>query len=60
MTDTSSQAWRDECLARHICALPGIEDRRRFMNGFQLRNGKAAADRIGELVKQEWAKRLKK
>jgi len=56
----SSEAWKMECLARHICALPSLAERRLFIHRVQLRNGKAVADRLGEMVKQEWEKRSAK
>ena len=54
--DTTSEAWRRECEARHVCALPSLSDRRRYILGVREKRGNAAADQLERDVRHEWVK----
>lgn len=56
--DTASPEYLMQCLARHVCAL-GRKDRdegRAFIERYQKRHGKAAADKLKAAINEEWRK----
>ena len=58
MTDTTSEQWRRECEARHVCNLPTLSDRRRYIMGVREQRGNPAADQLERDVRGEWVKNL--
>jgi hypothetical protein len=56
--DTSSEEWRRECEARHVCNLPTLNDRRRYILGVREQRGNERADQLERDVKYEWVKNL--
>jgi len=52
--DTSSQAWRDICLARWVCRLDDLVARREFLGRFRKRHGDVLADHLDALVREQW------
>ena len=55
-TDTSSEAWRHECEARAILALPTLADRRAHLDAIEKRRGKPEADRLRATMGALWDK----
>jgi hypothetical protein len=52
--DTTSEAWRHECEARAIAALPTLAERRAWLDDLARKRGPAAADRIRDTLKRLW------
>ena len=50
IVSTSSEEWRDECLARHVLALASKPDRQAWLAGFEQRHGAAAAERLRYVI----------
>lgn len=48
--DSSSEAWRHECEARAILALPGVQLRRAFLEEVERNRGKAVADALRQTM----------
>lgn len=46
MVQSDAEEWRNECLARHVLALPTLDERRAWLADFEHRHGKAEADRL--------------
>ena len=46
-----AEAWRAECLARHVLNLPTLDERRSWLADFERRHGKEDADRLRETMK---------
>ena len=55
-TDTASEAWRHECEARAILALPTLADRRAHLEAIETRRGKPEADRLRSTMGSIWGK----
>lgn len=49
--DSASAAWRSECLARHVLALPTLVERREWLAAFEKRHGLSAADALRDGMK---------
>lgn len=58
LTDTTTEEWRRECEARHVCNLPTLSDRRRYILGVRQQRGNAAADVLERDVRSEWVENL--
>ena len=43
---SDAEAWRHECLARHVLRLPGRAARMEWLDGFEKRHGGAVAERL--------------
>lgn len=56
MIDDTENHKRD-CLARWVCGLPTLKQRRAFIDRFERRNGKATADDIRNRVQAQWRAR---
>ena len=54
--DSTSEAWRHECEARHIARMP-LEARREYLEHVQKRRGESAAARLRDTLAALWAKR---
>ena len=52
--DTGSQAWRDVCLARWICRLPGREEREDLLKRMKQRHGAIVVETIATLAREQW------
>lgn len=52
--DSASEAWRHECEARAIAALPTLADRRAWLDAIEKRRGQAEADRLRETMRKLW------
>ena len=52
--DSSSEAWRHECEARAILALPTLADRRAHLEAIEARRGKPEADRLRVTMGRIW------
>lgn len=52
--DSASEAWRAECEARHVLAMPAVEARREYLTGIQKRRGQAAYQALADLVREVW------
>ena len=49
-----SEAWRHECEARAIMALPGTAQRREWLQAIEHRRGKAVADALRATIMLMW------
>lgn len=49
--------YKDECLARHVLALPTKDDRREFLMAWGKKHGQDAQNRLADLVKSVWGAR---
>ena len=52
--DSASEAYRHECEARAIAALPTLADRRAWLEAVEKRRGKDEADRLRRTMKALW------
>lgn len=52
--DSASEAWRHECEARAIAALPTLADRRAWLEAVEKRRGTGEADRLRGTMKALW------
>ena len=52
--DSASEAWRHECEARAIAALPTLADRRAWLEAVEKRRGKDEADRLRKTMTALW------
>lgn len=52
--DSASEAYRHECEARAIAALPTLADRRAWLEAVEKRRGKDEADRLRGTMKALW------
>ena len=55
--DSSSEAWRHECEARAILALPGKPQRQAWLESLEHKRGKADADRLRKTMLKLWEAR---
>lgn len=55
--DSASEAYRHECEARAIAALPTLADRRAWLEAVEKRRGKDEADRLRGTMKALWEDR---
>ena len=55
--DSSSEAWRHECEARAIAALPTLAQRRAWLEDLQRKYGADRASRLRQTMAQIWATR---
>jgi len=51
------EAWRQECEARTVIAMPSVEVRRKFLADVERHRGVPAANQLRMLVRQLWAHR---
>lgn len=49
--------YKDECMARHILAMPTKDDRREFIIKWGTKHGDAARDHLSDLVRSVWEAR---
>lgn len=54
---SDSEAWRHECEARAIAALPTLAERRAWLGDIERRRGKPAADALRNTMSALWAAR---
>lgn len=54
---SDSEAWRHECEARAIAALPTLAERRAWLGDIERRRGKPAADALRATMRAIWAAR---
>ena len=54
VTCTWSAAWRHECEARHVCNMPSLADRRKYLFGIYNKRGDAAAVELRATVAKLW------
>jgi len=52
---SSSEAWRHECEARWILALPSLDERRAWLASLEKRRGKAHVEQLKQTMRQLWA-----
>lgn len=52
--DSWSEAWRHECEARSILAMPSKHQRQDFLAGIEKYRGAAAAEKLRAKVLQVW------
>jgi hypothetical protein len=52
--DSTSEAWRHECEARAIAALPTLAERRSWLDDLARKRGVFEADRIRNTLKRLW------
>lgn len=43
---SDAEAWRDECLAKYVLALPTLIERRAWLADFEKRHGAGEAERL--------------
>ena len=55
--DTSSEAWRMECEARHVLRLGGLWDRRAYLDLIGAERGADARKALEAVIRVEWNKR---
>ena len=48
------QDFKDECLARHVLALPTKHERREFLAAWGQKHGQVAGNRLADLVRSVW------
>jgi len=46
--------FKQECLARHVLALPTIQERRQFLADWERKHGNEAGLALGDLVRSVW------
>lgn len=51
---SDSEAWRHECEARAIAAIPALVERRIYLDEVGRRRGKDAADRLRRTMSELW------
>lgn len=56
-TCTWSEAYRNECEAMHVCSLPTLQDRRRYLTFIYNRRGKDAWLKLRDAVELVWKAR---
>lgn len=49
--------YKDECMARHILAMPTREERRQYLTRWAEKHGQADGLRLGDLVRSVWEAR---
>lgn len=54
--DSHCEAWRAECEARHILAMPSIQMRREYLEAIKRRRGDAHHKMLADLVRAVWTK----
>lgn len=54
---SGSEAWRHECEARAIAALPTLAERRAWLEDIERRRGKPAADALRDTMRAVWSAR---
>lgn len=54
--DSASEAWRLECEARHVLAMPNIYTRRLYLAEVTKRRGEAGGKYLADKVRAVWAK----
>lgn len=54
---TWCEAWRHECEARAVLALPHVEARRKYLEGVGKRRGLAARNGLEDTVRELWRRR---
>ena len=54
---SDSEAWRHECEARAIAALPTLAERRAWLAAIAKRRGDQAADRLRATMRAVWSAR---
>lgn len=54
---SDSEAWRHECEARHIAALPTLAQRREHLGEIERRRGQEAAGELRATIKRLWKAR---
>lgn len=52
-----SEAWRMECEARWILALPSLDERRAWLQSLEKRRGQAHVDQLKATIRTLWAQR---
>lgn len=55
--DTSSEEWRRECEARHVCNLPTLKARRQYIIGVLEKRGEKATQQLEADIRIQWEKR---
>jgi hypothetical protein len=51
---TWTAAFRRDCLARYVAALPTLDDQRAFLDAWFRRHGKAATAALKDAVRRVW------
>lgn len=54
VVSSASEAWRAECEARHVLAIPGRLARRDYLEGIRKRRGEAGYKYLADLVLAIW------
>jgi hypothetical protein len=57
--DSASEAWRHECEARAIAALPTLPQRRAWLEDIERKRGPDAVKRLRQTMAQLWAAKQK-
>ncbi len=52
--DSASEPWRQECEARHILAMPGVQARRDYLEAVLKRRGAKHHQALADLVRALW------
>lgn len=53
--DSWSEAWRAECEARHVLAMPNVIARREYLAAIRKKRGDVAGQQLEDLVRAVWA-----
>lgn len=53
--DSASEAWRLECEARHVLAMPNIYTRRLYLAEVTKRRGEKGGQYLADKVREVWA-----
>ena len=53
--DSWSEAWRAECEARYVLAMPNIYARRIYLADISKRRGEVAGKQLADLVRAVWS-----
>lgn len=56
-TCTWSEDWRNHCEALHVCSLPTLFERRRYLLGIRDKRGEPAWLKLRRAVEQAWKQR---
>lgn len=57
LVGNATEEWRHECEARHIAALPTVDDRRAWLEAIARRRGAVAADALRATLQQLWKRK---
>lgn len=58
-TCTWHEDWRAEAEARHVCKIPTVEQRRKYLMGVRQRRGEEAYVKLRDLIASLWERGIR-